>query len=237
MMRSAVQVFLSHSHADKLLADEVRESLQRRGVRVWSEEPSRPGESVAELIASGLNSADAVVVLLGEKTASRPWSSLEIGGAMASGKPIVPVLIAEDADIPVLLRDRQYLDLSDPSSRGEKLGLLYESLQRAPIASDAGETRIRLVGDASEALRREAEAHLRAAKQREREAARLQLIAMVLSVVAAAVALLVASSDASAIVAALAAGIGALLASAFGFYLGSSRGSVDRSSEKVEHQP
>jgi hypothetical protein len=219
----AVEIFLSYAYKDKPVADLVRQGLETCGFRVWSEEPARPGQSVAGVIASGINAADAFVVILGKDTARRQWSMLEIGGAIASGKPIVPVLIDHEAEVPLLLSDWQYLDLSDPASRPQRVTQLCDALRRAPNRSHADKTRIRLVEGAAGALRREAEAYARDAYARERRALRLQLVAMVLSVVVAAVALVVASSDASAIVAAIAAGLTALLAATIGFYVGSAR--------------
>jgi hypothetical protein len=218
-----VQVFLSYAYSDKPVADLLRHGLEECGFRVWSDAPARPGESVAELVASGINAADAFVVVLGKDTTSRQWSMLEIGGAIASGKPIVPVLLDREAEVPLLLRDLQYLDFSDPASRPQRLGALCEALRRAPSRSHAGKTRIELVEGATDALRREAEAYAGEARLRESRAIRLQVVAMVLSVVAAAVALVVASSGASAIVAAISAGFGTLLAATIGFYFGSAR--------------
>jgi putative Mn2+ efflux pump MntP len=225
----AVQVFLSYAYGDKPLADILRRGLEDCGFRVWSDEPARPGESVSELIASGINAADAFVVVLGRNTTSRQWSMLEIGGAIASGKPIVPVLIDRGAEVPRLLSDRQYLDFSDRASRPQKLAELCEAVRRAPTTWNF-RTGIELVASATDALRLEADEYTREARARDRRVIRLQLIAMVLSVVSAAVALLVASFDATAIVAAIAAGTGALLAATVGFHFGSAR-APDRGSD------
>ena len=217
-----VQVFLSHASADKPLAETVRTQLKECGFTVWSDEPSRPGDSIAELIVSGINSSDAFVVILGKSTPSRQWTSLEIGGAVASGRPIVPVLAHRDASVPFLLRDLQYLDLSDPAARREQLPRLCDVLRDQPHRLGAGSGR-RLIEDASGALRTETFVYEQALAASERSDRRSQLVAALLSVIAVAVALVTVSSDVTSVVSALVAGLSALVASMVGFYFGAER--------------
>lgn len=217
-----VQVFLSHASADKPLAEVVRAQLQECGFTVWSDEPSRPGDSVAELIVSGINSSDAFVVILGESTTARQWTSLEIGGAVASGRPIVPVLAHRDASVPFLLRDVQYLDLSDPAARREQLPRLCDALREEPARLGAASGR-RLIEDASEALQSETFVYEEALAASEHRDRRSQLLAALLSVVAVAVALVTVSSDVTSLMSALVAGLSALVASMVGFYFGAER--------------
>src|SRR5438132_715655 len=88
---TAMQVFLSYSHQDQPIADVVRQSLVDCGVAVSSVQETPVGESIAETVASRINAADALVVLLGTETIHRQWSMLEIGGGLASQKPVIPV--------------------------------------------------------------------------------------------------------------------------------------------------
>jgi hypothetical protein len=152
---------------------------------------------------------------------------LEIGGAIASGKPIVPVRIDRDAQVPLLLSDVQYLDLSDPASRAQRLGELCGALRRVPQEPHAGKMRTELVKSAADALRKEAEAYAREVQIREGRATRLELAMTVLLGVAATVTLIflvVDSSDASKVAAAISAGLGSLAAAGIGFYFGSAKG-------------
>jgi len=217
-----VQVFLSHASADKPLAEAVRTQLKKCGFTVWSDEPSRPGDSIAELIVSGINSSDAFVVILGESTPTRQWISLEIGAAVASGRPIVPVLAHRDASVPFLLRGVQYLDLSDPVARSEQLPRLCDALRQQPHRVGATSGR-RLVEDASDALQSETFVYAQALAASERRDRRSQLVAALLSVIAVAVALVTVSSDVTSVVSALVAGLSALVASMVGFYFGAER--------------
>lgn len=162
------------------------------------------------------------MVILPTGTPARQWTSLEIGGAIAAGRPIVPVLAHRDANVPFLLRDVQYLDLSDPATRREKLPQLCDAVREMPHRLGASSRR-ELVGEASEALQFETYVYRQAMATSERRQHRAQLLAALLAVVAAAAALVTVSSDVSSIVSSVLAGLIALVASMVGFYFGAGR--------------
>lgn len=225
-----VQVFLSYASEDRSLAELVRQKLEDCGFAVWTDEPSRPGRSVSELIASGINSSDAFVVILGKGTPERQWTSLEIGGAVASGKPIVPLLTNREANVPFLLRDVQYLDLSDRATQRQQLERLCEALRETPRRQGAALGR-ELVEETSRVLQHQTLVYKQALASFERRRRRAQLLAALVSVIAVAIALITVSSEVSSVVISLVAGLGALVASMLGFYFGAEGRRRQRDSE------
>lgn len=108
-------LFISHHHQDDSLVDKFTNLLGGKG---WDVRNSsiRAKPANAERLKSGLvkdavlkrllrmkiSWASTVVVLVGEKTHSRPWVNWEIDQAHAQGKAIVGVFEqgGKDADIP-----------------------------------------------------------------------------------------------------------------------------------------
>jgi nucleoside 2-deoxyribosyltransferase len=218
-----VQVFLSYASPDKPLARLVASQLHECGFEVWSDELIQVGGSIAEHVAQGINGSDSFVVILGKDTADRQWTSLEIGGAVASGRPIVPVLADREARLPFMLGDIRALDLSDPATRNDRLPQVCEALRHAQQTTRTSSSARELVDRAREELAWETMVFRRELSRRELRQRRVQLVGAVVSVVAAAVALVTVASDVSSVVSSLAAGLIALTASMIGFYVGSAR--------------
>jgi TIR domain len=216
-----VRVFLSYTHEDKDAARAVQEGLIRCGFDVWSDAAILPGESVAGRISEALEAADAFVVLIGSRTYGRQWSLLEIGGAIASRKPLIPIVVGRDVDLPLLLRDRQYLDFTDPSARAGVIERLCAALRKGAAVANVDVDGVRLVQSASQVLRDQVVEYESEMEDRHARAARRQVVLGLISSVIAAVSLILVSVDASSITTALIAGLVALLASTVGFYAGS----------------
>lgn len=224
---SSLNVFLSYSADGRPLAEEVRRGLNACGYSVWSDEAIRPGESLFARISSALKDADAFVVVLTQHVSESQWALLELGAAVASGKRIVPILAQADAEPPIILQDRQYLDLSDPETREDGIEVLCEVLAEPDDqARTEAETRdwMGLVDDASAVLERERAAYERATRLQTTVHVRTQIVAAILAVLAAAGALIATSVSTTAVVTGVVSGVTALVAAALGFYFGSERG-------------
>lgn len=214
-----MQVFLSHTQSDRAFANDVRQQLQADGYEVWMSPASlNPGESVAEGISAGLRESDAFVVLLGKDSTESQWMALEIGGALASGKPVMPLLVERDARVPFLLSDTHYLDLTDPSARRGQLARLHLALEQGAHASDPASA-LDLIEQARDAFRKEAARYEAQARRADLQLRRMQLGSAAAAVIAAGAALLAAAGLSSS-AAAILAGIASLLGVVVGMYLG-----------------
>lgn len=222
-------VFLSYSHLSPEVAYEIRDGLKKAGVVVLSDDDIAPGQSLSTAISAALRHADAFVIVMTRDSSKSQWARLELGAALASGKPVLPVLAEDGADVPLILRDRVYVDMREPGTRARGLGALLQALKEPPEAqkraSDADG--LGLIGDATRELEREVLIHDEALSSRTTRWLRLQgtLLLILLVAVMAAVITAGASRD---LVTALGSAVTALFASSVGFYLGAkSRGSDD----------
>lgn len=124
-------IFLSHSVEDKESARKLSTQLTKAGASVWlDEEQLLPGDSIASEISKAIQAADAVVFLVSGKDSKNRWLPSEVATAMAQGKKILPVILDKSAELPILLQDRRYLDLSGIQDFGVAATQIVQSLSR-----------------------------------------------------------------------------------------------------------
>lgn len=127
-----MNVFISHSSEDEEYAREIATRLEDQGIDVWYDGWSlKPGDSIISKIEAGIEGADVLLVLLSKASLKSSWVQAEINASfnkMLSDRNIrvIPVLI-EDVEVPLLLRDRQYVDLKKNFESG--IGTLAEFLR------------------------------------------------------------------------------------------------------------
>jgi TIR domain len=123
------KAFLAYPHKERALAEQVAAALAAEGISVWFDEQQiNPGDEIASALREGINSASAVVLILGSQTYGDSWARKEAALALSKGKRVVPILPHKDAEVPYILRHLSYLDLSDETSRGEGLRRLARTL-------------------------------------------------------------------------------------------------------------
>lgn len=114
------RVFLSYSSHDSPFASQLMDDLSERGIVVTNRGPFvTPGESLSSAIASRIAEADAVVVLVSNRSSESAWVSREISYALgyASARRlirIIPLLATAGAQLPMFLTDLRYIDMSSP---------------------------------------------------------------------------------------------------------------------------
>jgi hypothetical protein len=115
---SGAPVFVSYARTDAELALAIGRELRDAGINVWLDTwELRPGESWAATIEKQIRGISAMVVLIGRDSAKSPHLTSELALASIAQREnpslrIFPVLVREDADVPLLLRDVQYVDAS-----------------------------------------------------------------------------------------------------------------------------
>lgn len=124
-------IFISHSAEDKDIARTLSSYLGAAGAKVWlDEEQLMPGDSIAGEISKAIDASDAVLFLISGENSKNRWLSSEIATALAHGKKIFPLVLDPRADVPILLRDRLYLDLSHQPDLGVVARKIVQSLSR-----------------------------------------------------------------------------------------------------------
>jgi hypothetical protein len=126
-------VFISYAHEDIGFARRLARILKRQGIMANPDSAFRPGEDVVEHFAKALDGSDAIVLLLSPAALHSPSVMSEIGAALASRKPVIPVVppnrrIPRDVSVPFeqtdVLRAGKLSDAEIASS-------LMDSLRRA----------------------------------------------------------------------------------------------------------
>ncbi len=110
-------MFLSYARTDSTLVRQVADGLVAAGIRVWFDEASlKPGTEWMQEIERELSAADFVVFFISPNSVRSGWARQELQVAFhrqvsgEGGAAILPVLL-QDADVPPLLRQFQWLDM------------------------------------------------------------------------------------------------------------------------------
>ncbi len=88
-----MKIFISHSSHDKWVARQLSALLQADGHETFLDEKDiKTGESIDASIQANLKNSDHLLLLLSPASLTSQWVFIELGGAKALGKHIVPVL-------------------------------------------------------------------------------------------------------------------------------------------------
>lgn len=112
-----MNIFCSYSHKDKKIVYEIAQELGAAGFSVWVDTNLVGGSNWAQEIEITIRQADFVLVFISKNSVESEWIMNEITYAGQLHKTIIPILI-EDAEIPISLIKKQYIDFRKPSKRG-----------------------------------------------------------------------------------------------------------------------
>jgi len=113
-----MHVFVSHSHADRAIAEKLIQELLKRGVDATSYDSIPAGESWQATIDGFLKSADGVILLIGDKNDPSARQRQEWSAALEAkwedpNKRLVAIIL-DDAQIPTFLSEYEALRLKRP---------------------------------------------------------------------------------------------------------------------------
>ncbi len=116
-LRKTFDIFLSYRSTDKKAAENLRNALEARGIRVWLDKDQiRPGDLFAEALETGLATSRAVGLLLTPDSLSSNWVKNEYYRALslnAAGElQLIPLLFG-GAELPGFLKDRNWIDFQN----------------------------------------------------------------------------------------------------------------------------
>ncbi len=86
-------VFISYAAGDSAIADELRNDLQRNGLKCFmAEKDIQVATEWQDSIRAALIGSKRILVLLTPRSINRPWVLMETGAAWALGKALIPAL-------------------------------------------------------------------------------------------------------------------------------------------------
>jgi len=117
------KAFISHASADKQIARRLALELSRAGVDVWLDEwEIKVGESISRKIDDALDKCRYVILLLSPTAVKSRWVEKEWRAAFwretDSGDRVILPAVVQACEIPPLLRDKRYADLSGSFKAG-----------------------------------------------------------------------------------------------------------------------
>jgi CheY-like chemotaxis protein len=118
--RLEYDVFLSYSHQDTDLMEQLKTDWQATGLTVWADKLIEPGNDWAEVVAESIKNSSCVVAVLTENAADSVWVGRELGYAELNKTRIFPLLLRGDVvrSIPLRLVNHQFIDARDTYKTG-----------------------------------------------------------------------------------------------------------------------
>ncbi len=123
-MTAKFDVFIADVVDDHEFAQALAGALRQRGLSVWwEEEQIKPGDYWADCVRDALHGSENVVFVLSAGAAKSNWLAVELGGALALQKRIIPVIKAgtPPEEIPGPLRLRKPLAGLDATTAAESI--------------------------------------------------------------------------------------------------------------------
>lgn len=117
-----MQVFLSHTTADKDIVEAIGGFLTKRGLTVWIDSwRMTVGDSLVEKIGEGIEASDRLVVCLTPASVESNWVKKEVATGLVmelaedkglGEKFVVPALLIP-CKVPIMLRDKLYANFTN----------------------------------------------------------------------------------------------------------------------------
>lgn len=88
--KSTFDVFISHSHRDAAVSEDIARVLRSYGLRVFTDPEVGAGQTIEDAIWEAMSESQALVAIIPETDPSA-WIAFELGAAKAWNKPIYAV--------------------------------------------------------------------------------------------------------------------------------------------------
>lgn len=100
------KVFISYSHVDSVIANELTAALAQLGIEYFLDvKDINWGDPITIKVRQSLASCNAILVVISPASLKSHWVPYEIGYASALEKPILPFLTHPSLDVPHYIRD------------------------------------------------------------------------------------------------------------------------------------
>lgn len=140
-----MKIFISHSSYDKWVANEISNHLLKKGHTTFLDEKDiKTGDSIDIEIQKHLKESDHLLILISPASLKSHWVFIEIGGAKALEKRIVPILLyVERNEIPNAISQLLARDINEIDKYYEELIALSSGQKVEPLPEiDASKQKI-----------------------------------------------------------------------------------------------
>ncbi len=110
-----MKVFISHSSTDKWIARQICRHLEDLDIEAFLDEKDiETGDSINDAIQTHLTDCDEILLLLSPASLKSDWVLIELGGAKALKKRLVPILLhVGPNELPDVLSDELARDINE----------------------------------------------------------------------------------------------------------------------------
>jgi predicted nucleotide-binding protein len=117
------KVFISYSHEDRDFAQRLAKDLLSNRILVWWDDwMIRVGDSLLKKIEEGLSTSSYLGIILTPASVASSWVREELNAALLrqleERRVFVLPILAQDCQIPLLLRDKKYADFRTSYDEG-----------------------------------------------------------------------------------------------------------------------
>jgi hypothetical protein len=110
-----MKVFISHSSTDRWIARQICHQLEAMEIEAFLDEKDiETGDSINDSIQAHLADCDEILLLLSPASLKSDWVLIELGGAKALKKRLVPILLhVGPNELPDVLTDERARDINE----------------------------------------------------------------------------------------------------------------------------
>lgn len=108
-----MKLFISYARIDVYKIFEVIEILKVAKFDPWWDDQIDPGDDWKEELRMRIEACDAFIYIMSPDSVSAEWCIWELNKASELSKPIIPILIRNNTEIPESLKDLNYLNAID----------------------------------------------------------------------------------------------------------------------------
>lgn len=124
-----MRLFICYAHVDKAIVKEwIVNTLVAGGHDAWFDERLQAGHNWKQQLRETLERSDALVYCMTPEAVASEWCQWELARAVEFGKPIIPVLLQAETQLPKSLQALHYVDFSSGPT-GDAVARLMGGLQ------------------------------------------------------------------------------------------------------------
>jgi hypothetical protein len=106
-------IFISYSHTDKKFVEKLVRNLQSKRFNIlYDEEIINIGDNILDTISQTIVKSDVIILVISDNQKNNDFTNRELKIALESNKKIFPIILDENASVPVEIKTLKYADFS-----------------------------------------------------------------------------------------------------------------------------